>query len=58
MNRPDPMRELTVRRRRPEEEDEPDRLPLTWDLIRRVVGLLAPYAPRRNALSPRPTQLP
>ena len=46
---PDPRTELTVRRQRPE-DDEPDRLPLTWGLIRRVIGLLAPYARWRNTL--------
>ena len=46
---PDPRTELTVRRQRPE-EDEPDRLPLTWGLVRRILGLLEPYARWRNAL--------
>jgi ATP-binding cassette subfamily B protein len=41
--------ELTIRKPRAE-DDEPDRLPLTWALIRRVIGLLSPYRVQRNTL--------
>ena len=38
----DPKHELTVRRQRPE-DDEPDRVPLTWALVMRMVGLTDGY---------------
>ena len=37
-----PKHELTVRRQRPE-DDEPDRVPLTWALVRRMIGLTDAY---------------
>lgn len=44
-----PKPELTIRKPRPE-DDEPDRLPLTWALMQRVIGLLSPYRVQRNIL--------
>ena len=38
----DPKHELTVRRQRPE-DDEPDRVPLTWALVMRMIGLTDGY---------------
>ena len=47
MSHPKPGHELTVRRQRPE-DDEPDRVPLSWALVRRMIGLTAGYRTWRN----------
>lgn len=61
MSAADPRQELTVRRQRPE-DDEPDRLPLSWALVRRTLGLTAPYRAWRGTLlalcAARAIQLP
>jgi len=49
MSQPAPGHELTVRRQRPE-DDEPDRVPLSWSLVRRMVGLTDGYRGWRNWL--------
>jgi ATP-binding cassette subfamily B protein len=57
----DPRQELTVRRQRPE-DDEPDRLPLAWALVRRTIDLTSPYPRWRRTLlalcAARAVQLP
>lgn len=61
MSQPRPSHELTVRRQRPE-DDEPDRVPLTWALVRRMIGLTDGYRTWRNWLfvlcASRAVQLP
>jgi ATP-binding cassette subfamily B protein len=56
-----PQPELTVRRQRPE-DDEPERRPLSWALIRRTIGLASPYRGWRDTLfalcAARAVQLP
>lgn len=49
MSQPKPGHELTVRRQRPE-DDEPDRVPLSWALVRRMIGLTDGYRTWRNWL--------
>lgn len=44
-----PSHDLTVRRQRPE-DDEPDRVPLSWALVRRMVALTDGYRLWRNWL--------
>ncbi len=41
--------EISVRRVRPDEE-EPDRLPLRWSTVTRLLSFTAPHAAQRNAL--------
>ena len=41
--------EIAVRRVRPDEE-EPDRLPLRWSTVTRLLAFTAPHAGQRNAL--------
>lgn len=49
MSQAKPSHELTVRRQRPE-DDEPDRVPLSWALVRRMVALTDGYRVWRNWL--------
>lgn len=41
--------EISVRRVRPDEE-EPDRMPLRWSTVTRLLAFTAPHAPQRNLL--------
>jgi ATP-binding cassette subfamily B protein len=56
-----PAHELTVRRQRPE-DDEPERVPLTWALVMRMIGLTDGYKTWRTWLfvlcASRAIQLP